>query len=150
MIKYVLISCFAGEHYIPAIKLLELYGLRSINQRDVLLVNNEENLKGVKLLNLIVLYPRPAGDYKEHLQNLINKKHGLSEELLEHYLKKGWNKEYIEELYYLFYNNNIKKLIFMESVELSFAVNKFGKIMYNYFEIFLLKIDTFFKKIKGE
>ena len=62
-------SKFDGdEHYISALKLAELYG---VDFNDCYAdVPNTGNLLGVDQTNLIDLFPRYNGDYKEYMLHL--------------------------------------------------------------------------------
>ena len=74
--KYVLYSGYVisvndGEkHFVPAHKLIKLYGL---NEKDCILDKNPNYLSGPMLqgIDYIVLGPRVRGDYKEHLEEKL-------------------------------------------------------------------------------
>ena len=55
------------EHFVPAYKLIELYGL---NRKDCILDADSDKLYG---LDYIVLRPKEKGDYKEHLEEVMKR-----------------------------------------------------------------------------
>lgn len=71
--KYVLYSGYVTsindgqEHFVPAHKLVELYGL---NRKDCILDTKPDKLYG---LDYITLGPRENGDYKEHLEEMMKR-----------------------------------------------------------------------------